>query len=355
MRALSNVLCLVAFLGLPFATADDAKQTKDSAPVVATRPAQHWRSEKMVKLVPLQHADAGTVRQALRALCPILNGVPPAESGVTVEPLGAGVILSGQPEAIDVAMEAIRLLDAPNARGLETRFITLKAARAHTVEPILRGILDQNCRARNKEDMPGIVTDPRTETLIVTATPRDMQFVNEILAKLDVEGPSSPPPERRSEAQFDMTVFQAVVPRDQIVGMQAARLADKAQTCESLQAALSSMGRTKTLYRAEQTITLGEETKLTMGSQAPFVRGTQVSNTGAVTSQVEYEKLGCTATVKGVWQDEPSDRGEATVDIEMKALADSDVEIGNGVKAPVFRAITEKFAGSIKAGQPLIL
>ena len=356
MRAFSNVLCVVAFLALPFTTARDVNQPTDSAPAAATRPARPVPPERMLRLVPLQHTDTGTVRRALGALCPLrYGGVPAAQSGVTVEALGDSVILSGQPEAIDLAMETIRILDAENARGLETHFVALKAIPVQTIEPILRGVFDQAYRARSREEMPGIVSDARTRTLIVTATPKDMQLVSEILAKLDVEEPSSPPLERRLEARFGMTVFQTVVPRDQIAGMETAKLGEKAGTCESLQATLSSMGKTKILYRAEEAVTLRDETKVTTESQVPFVRGTQTSKTGSITSQVEYEKLGCTATVKGMWEDGPSDCGEATVDIEMSALTDSDVEIGNGVKAPVFRKVTQRFAGSFKAGQPVIV
>jgi hypothetical protein len=126
----------------------------------------------------------------------------------------------------------------------------------------------------------------------VTAPPIEMQFIDEVVAKLDVEVPFYSPPETQTEAQFEITVYQAVVLRDQVAGMQAAKLAKEAQTHESLLAALSRRGKTQISYRAEEVIVLANKTKATTASA---------------------------------------------------------VDISHGAKAPVFRTVMQRFAGAFKA------
>jgi len=77
-----------------------------------------------------------------------------------------------------------------------------------------------------------------------------------------------------------------------------------------------------------------QQASINIGQNVPFVRGTQVNPTGQVTSQVEYEKIGIKLEIEPVIN--PDGFVLLHVVQEISQIADSTIDIGNGVLAPVF-------------------
>jgi hypothetical protein len=304
--------------------------------------------------MPLKYADVGDVYKAMRCTSARADarGRP---FGVTPDYMANAIILSGAPEALDTPLALIRAMDSEGARGRKTHFIRLQSAYAAQVVPLLKGILEQTYLNRDKAELPGLQSDPRTNTLIVTGSAREHELIGELLKGLDAQMPSSPSAPQQSAAKFELSVFETQIPCDRIAALEAAKLTERAQSCLSLQESLGQFGKTTVLYRTEQIVVLSSGPKLLLGSNVPFLRGTQVTKEGQRTSQVEYEKLGCDVLLNGSWDDERRECGEVTASIKMSALSDSRIEIGNGVLAPVFRKIEQPFSGPITSGQPIIL
>lgn len=159
----------------------------------------------------------------------------------------------------------------------------------------------------------------------------------------------------RSATRVQIAVFQVRLSHEQAAALDVKQLAAGAQTCQAVQEILAEVGETRLLVRAEQVIDLETESELAIGAQRPFVRGTQVSNSGCVTSQVEYETTGCQVSLVGGWDAQARMRGHAAVDIELSGFYHSVIEIGNGVLAPIFYDVKQHFCGPVVSGRAIAL
>ena len=70
-------------------------------------------------------------------------------------------------------------------------------------------------------------------------------------------------------------------------------------------------------------------------------------------SQIEYERIGLVLTYSG--QAKTRNRGTAQVNVEFKRVADSDVEIGNDIMAPIIRNAEHDFEGPFVSDKPVVL
>ena len=96
-----------------------------------------------------------------------------------------------------------------------------------------------------------------------------------------------------------------------------------------------------------------QKANITVGQQVPFIRGTQVSNAGQITSQVEYQKIGVILDV------EPHINPDGFVFLKVKpeisAIATSTIDIGNGVLAPVFTDRSAETTVAVKDGETVVI
>lgn len=353
--SVSSLALLVIALTWQSSVAQSASPpAQEAAPPAAAQATRPTDAGESVMVIPLKHAEAGDTCRAISRACSRPSGRG-RSLAVAADYTANSVILSGPQEAIDQAMTLIRTLDIEGARGRETHFIKLQTAQATEVATLVRCILEQTYPSRDKDELPGLLSDPRTNTVIVTGSAKEHQLIKELLKALDSEMPSPPMPEQRSAARFELAVYETPVPRDRLAAIDVAKLTERAQTCQSLQDTLAELGKTKVLYRAEEIVALSSGTKLVLGSNVPFVRGIQVTESGQRTSQIEYEKVGCRADLSGFWNDAKRETGEVTADIEMSTLAESSINIGNDILAPVFRDIKQPFAGAVTSGRPIVL
>ncbi len=235
----------------------------------------------------------------------------------------------------------------------KTEVIRLKHAGASSVVEMLRAVFRQG------RGTPGatVVADSRTNSIVVSSSEGVFASVARLISQLDVEEVSQEPlpdPIRRTNLQ--LVVFEVELPVDVMHEIKTNELTARAETLTTLSAALKDLGNVRMLYRLDQMVELRrgrDVTRLTIGAQMPFVSGTTVSDSGQTSNSVQYRDVGCIVKLRGGWHTPP--RGSSRIDLELSSVTESGVELGNSVKAPVFRKLVQRFDGPIRAGTPIVL
>lgn len=245
--------------------------------------------------------------------------------------------------------------DKPAPPQRRAEFIRVNVAEVSHVAAMLKQLLADIEQGR--QHPPGVLFDVNSHSVIVTGTPEDVERARDLVSHLDFPQVVPPAQEDRGRTSFQYVIYELSLPRDQAADLRVDHLTGKAETPASLTAALREIGDVQVLYRADQVLDLsGSSTKkaaFTTGSNLPFVRNTNVSDRGNVTSTVEYEEVGCVVKLEGGW-DAPS-RGFARIEMELSSMTDSTVDLGNDVKAPIFHKMVQHFDGPIASGKPIVL
>lgn len=117
--------------------------------------------------------------------------------------------------------------------------------------------------------------------------------------------------------------------------------------------ALQSDSRLEVIQRPMIMCQDKQTANITVGQNVPFIRGTQVSDSGQVTSQVEYEKVGIILDVEP--QINPDGFVYLKVKPEISAIATSTIDIGNGVLAPIFTERSAETTVAVKDGETVVI
>jgi type II secretion system protein D len=118
--------------------------------------------------------------------------------------------------------------------------------------------------------------------------------------------------------------------------------------------ALQSDGSLEVLSRPTIMVENNEEANITIGDNVPFLRGSQVTDTGQVNSQVEYEEVGIILDVT------PHINPDGYVNLEIKpeisALNQgSNVQISEGLTAPTFTKRSAETVVTVKDGETVVI
>lgn len=145
--------------------------------------------EPIIELVPMKHADSYRVSQMVQQL---YSQVYLARRGsLTFLPLVKPntIMLIGKQESLDTAKELIAKLDTSVNPETQFKIFRLKNASAETLEEEITNFYNNaNQQNLGLEPRVYVVSDFRTNSLIVQANPRDMEEVTALVAKLDVSG-----------------------------------------------------------------------------------------------------------------------------------------------------------------------
>lgn len=323
------------------ATGEEAAST-DTAGV-----REHWE----VQVVHLAHADPEAVcKLLLNTVNPRRRSLFQAQVGVTA----GTIVLAGHESALQQACELIKSLDVEPADELLSRVFKLNAAYAKDtaaqIEYSLAGAFHQEDPARR----PRIQGIGGFNGLLVTAASRDMQRIAQLVEALDVPVVKEwLSPERTF---VEGVIYEVRMTPDAVVSLDADALTSKAQSVQSLHAALAEMGQTRVLHRVHQRVELDAKPTLRHRASVPFVRAKTAGDKGEPTvHQVEYEDVGWTLTLSGRWEDEPKERCMVSVQSELSHQSDSSIELGAGIQAPIFHKLQQSFDGDVASGQPILL
>lgn len=161
------------------------------------KPAQV--AEKAIRVINLQFIDADEVRQVLEDYLRAPGGRGNQLTGnvrVSASTSANAVVLTGPQEMLDQIEPLIRQLDSETTRDIyEPRFVKLEHASASQVASTIRQIFEPEGEARGRggrgqrgsraEDVPVVIADEATNTLIVRAKQNDFNLIRSLVAELD--------------------------------------------------------------------------------------------------------------------------------------------------------------------------
>ncbi|MDR3196642.1 MAG: hypothetical protein LBU34_02130 [Planctomycetaceae bacterium] len=151
--------------------------------------AMSLEHEPILELVPMQHADSYRICQMVQQL---YSQVYLARKGsITMLPLikPNTILIIGKQESIDTAKELIGKLDTPVAPESEFQILRLKNASSDALQTQITQFYSSRPDAGlGLEPRVLVVSDARTNALIIQANPRDMVEITAMVLQLDSEG-----------------------------------------------------------------------------------------------------------------------------------------------------------------------
>ncbi len=145
-----------------------------------------------VEVIELKHADANAVGTLLQQLYEDVLSARQGEVSITSLDSPNALLLIGRTEAIDGLKELIEKIDQPVAESSRLRVFRLQNASAIDAEQTIRDFFTD--RPGTGDDVrPGVgprvrvLADYRTNSLIISAAPRDMIEVTRLINDLDVD------------------------------------------------------------------------------------------------------------------------------------------------------------------------
>ena len=99
------------------------------------------------------------------------------------------------------------------------------------------------------------------------------------------------PPLEIAPARFEATVYEVQLPENRVAEFEAPALEAKAGTPQDLTKALGEFGKTRVLYKIDQTVNLYGE-NIVLGASEPMITGTRMMNTGSSVNTITYQHVG---------------------------------------------------------------
>ncbi|MFG0262542.1 MAG: secretin N-terminal domain-containing protein, partial [Novipirellula sp. JB048] len=145
-----------------------------------------------IEVVHLQHADSNAVAALLKQLYDDVLSARQGEVSITALDSPNSLLLIGRTEAINGVRDLIAKVDIPVDDASRLRVFRLQHASASNAEETIRNFFVDR-PGGGDELRPGIgprvrvLADYRTNSLIVSGAPRDMQEVTRLINELDVQ------------------------------------------------------------------------------------------------------------------------------------------------------------------------
>ncbi len=151
-------------------------------------------TQPKIEVVSLQHADANAVATLLAQLYEDVLSARQGEVSITSLDSPNALLLIGREEAITALKELISKIDKPVEAESRLRVFRLQNASAADAEATINGFfVDQPSAGGGGDPRPGIgprvrvLADYRTNSLVISAAPRDMTEVTRLINELDVQ------------------------------------------------------------------------------------------------------------------------------------------------------------------------
>ena len=306
------------------------------------------------------------------------------------------VIAAGWPEDIDVVATIIEQLDSRAIQEREHMVFTLVNADAQEVEQAvqtyfqaesqrLQSLGDGIPASLRMDQEVSVVSHEQSNQLIVSVSPRYKSRVLDVIEQLDM-----PPPqvmiqvmiaEVTLDDRFEMglefalqqlrfsetaaagpngvlqsTHFDVIGGTD--LGAAGAGLGGFSFTITGedfnfLVRALQSDSRLEVISRPQIMCQDNQVANITIGQRVPFVTNTQVSDTGQTSSQVTYEEVGIILDVEP--HINPDGWVYMRVAPEISGIADSVIDLGNGVTAPIFTQRSADTFVAVRDGETVVI
>jgi type II secretion system protein D len=225
-----------------------------------------------------------------------------------------------------------------------------------------------------------VVAEPDSNSLLISASPRYFEQLEKMVEELDQAAPQVliqvllaevsleedlslgfqwqsffGSPSARSVARMPVNFFSNTTGGPGVVDGTTMALTVGVTTTDFLLLlrALETQGRLQVLSRPQILASDNQKAEISVGENVPFIRNIRVSDTGSTFSNVEYEKIGIILRVTP--QINPEGFVNMQIHPEISSRTDSNIQIGEGVTAPVFRQRSADTTISIKDGQTIVI
>ncbi len=156
--------------------------------------------------------------------------------------------------------------------------------------------------------------------------------------------------------RFKATVFEVEVAAERVVELDAGELTKQAQTPAALLAALRSYGVARVMYGVDQCVNAQypDRNEFQVRRDSPYISAAHTSKDGEVMRSVAREHDGVLFNVT-VFPDPKSGVLLANVRVELSGMSESEIEVGEGVKSPVFWDVEQSYQGPARPGKATVL
>ena len=308
------------------------------------------------------------------------------------------VIVAGWQEDIDVAGDIIDQLDSQDIQDRVNFVYPLQNAKAEDVVTALDSYFQKETErlgrqgqglseARKAEQEVSAVSHKESNQVILSFSPRYQSSVMNIVRQLD-----TPPPQVMIQVLLAEVTLDDRFEMGLEFALQQLRFSETAVTGPNgtlssnhfdvvggtdLGAAASSGGlggfsftvtgedfnflvrslqadsKLEVLQRPMIMCQDNQEASINVGQSVPFVRGTQVTDNGQVTSQIEYDDIGIKLEVKP--HINPDGFVYLEVMPEISAITPSTIDVGNGIRAPIFTKRDASTTVVVKDGETVVI
>ncbi len=308
------------------------------------------------------------------------------------------VIAAGTEEYLKLAEKLIRELDEQEIEDRTNLVYQVKFSKAEDMEAALkshfdnisklyRELGDEEAKLRQIEREVSVVADTKTESLLISASPRYESQVMKMVNELD-----RPPPQvmvqvliaevtldDRVELGLEFAVqdllfsetayvgnnnmikgpdnnFDFVAGTD--LGAAGSTLGGFSFTITGedfnfLLRALQSEGKLEVLSRPAIMAEDNQKASISIGQEVPFVRGVSILSDGRTQTNIDYEKVGIILDVTPFINPD----GYVSLDVapEISGITDSSVQVTEGIFAPIFNKRTAETTVTVKDGETIVI
>ncbi|HEU0197397.1 MAG TPA: type II secretion system secretin GspD [Nevskiaceae bacterium] len=177
-------------------------------------------SDEGVEIIPLQHATADDVVQVLTTLAASAKKNDPTAHtpAIIADTRTNSVVIAGSKSDREHLLDVIHQLDMPTTgSSAATQVVYLKYASAKNLAPILQGYAQKaeteekggtthktvtasyNSSSSGGNGKVSVLADKDTNALVITAPPKTMQMIKQVIAKLDI---------RRAQVQVEAIIAE---------------------------------------------------------------------------------------------------------------------------------------------------
>lgn len=309
------------------------------------------------------------------------------------------VIAAGTQEYLDIAEKLVRQLDEQEIEDRANNVYRVKFAKAEELEKALKDhfknistlykeLGDEEAKLRQIEREVSVVADKATNCLLVSASPRYESQVTKMLAELD-----TPPrqvmiqvlmaevtlddrvemglefavqdllfsetavadPRRNnllSSNQYDYVAGTDVGAAGAAGSLGGFTFTITGEDFNFLLRALQSEGRLEVLSRPQIMAQDNQKAKISIGQQVPYVANTNIY-AGQTQTSVNYEDVGVILNVTP--HINPDGFVNLEVAPEISSIADSTVQITEGLRAPIFNKRQAETSITVKDGETVVI
>ncbi|VAX40547.1 hypothetical protein MNBD_PLANCTO03-1821, partial [hydrothermal vent metagenome] len=312
------------------------------------------------------------------------------ELSITIDARTNSIIVSGTEEYLDLVRKVIEDLDQIEANEREQIVIHLANAQAKEIETTLQAYFQSEAAAvqtalggdsgvagsvaRQLEQEVTVVGDEKSNKLLISASPRYIETVEQIVTELDAAPPQVLINVLLAEVTIDdENTWGADIQVGGVTGLGpdayqlgsfaaggalasalgTANLSVSSLDFELMVRALEVQGKLEVLSRPSVTVKNNESARIAVGEEVGLPGNTTQSGTGNVTTAVNYQELGIILEVT------PTINADGfvqlTISPEISALTSRTTQVGESIQAPIITRRKVDTIVTVMNGQTVVI